>query len=138
MVLVVFGIPAIQTSTPQSKTNGVHVIDGVLTEKEEIVIGEFKPIARDELSEDEEAFVGMAVKEGGVYRKGDLFVVSLKGMSPDQSFSFIQQENHSNEVRLYVKKVKNASHSDVLLGRMKLSEDFPFSFIDADTGALIF
>lgn len=137
VALVLYGVPAME-STPQYESNGVHYVDGVLSEEKPMVIGKFKPIHKEELSETEKAFVEMVMIEGGVYRQGDLFVLSLREEPiMNQSLQFVRQENHTNEIRFYVKKGNQAGDSNLLLGRMELSESLPFSFIDADTGALI-
>ncbi|WCF11705.1 hypothetical protein NDS46_30625 (plasmid) [Paenibacillus thiaminolyticus] len=136
IALVTFGIPYIQSS-PNSISNGVHFIDGFIPEKKPVEIGIFEPIPVSELNKDEASFLKMVLNERGVYRKGDLIVLTIGNQSGDvKGVRFVRQENYSNEVRLYIEFNDNSSSSSVLIGRMKLSNDIPFSFIDESTGDL--
>lgn len=145
VVFMVHGVPYLQ-GTPEQSDSHVHVIEGVMTEEikpEEI--GNFQSVSLSDLTESEKQFFDQMNVDKGVYQIDDLVFLSL-GSEREQkeSIKFSRQEVRSDQVRIYVKikpeqTTEESNHvPSVLIGKMKVPTSVTLSFIDEETGNLLY
>lgn len=141
------GLPYLKGIAPSSIETGksqVHVVSGIYeSDIKPVIIGKYASINMQELSEDEREFANSVMGERGVFQKNDMVLLSLGEEALHQKVSFIRQDVRSNEVRIYVKvEADNDSthknESSYLLGRISIPATMPISFIDGETGNLLY
>lgn len=147
VVLVIQGVPYLQGTSQQSDFDShVHVIEGVMgDEVKPEEIGNFKSVSFYDLTESEKEFVRQMDRDKGVYQMNDLVLLSFgSGNESKESITFSRQEVRKDEVRIYVKvkseetTTKSKSVPTVLIGKMKVPNSVSLSFIDEETGNLLY
>lgn len=145
IVASVFGFPYMQNTLKLDQEPHLTVtdIDNPGSSAEEIVVGEFKPLSYDELNEREKAFVHSVRQDRGVYKYGDLVVLSFgEQRTLVSSVQYVGQEVQPNEVRIYldIKEDRSSSTSEefpIFIGKITVPQTMIVSFYDYETKTLI-
>ncbi|MBP1308820.1 hypothetical protein JOD82_001840 [Paenibacillus sp. 1182] len=129
----------------QGIKNQIHVMNGIYNaDVKPVKIGKYTSISIEILNKNERDFVNTVKRDRGVFQKDDIVILSMGKQSTDQKISFVHQETRSNEVRIYVNVEERhnpptpKSYTPYLLGKISVPASIPLSFIDQDTGNLLY
>ncbi|ADO59600.2 hypothetical protein PPSC2_27130 (plasmid) [Paenibacillus polymyxa SC2] len=150
-ILLIFGVvyggvPYLQGISPSNQgiNKQVHVIHGIYNaDVKPLKIGKYTSMSIENLNKNERNFVNTVKRDRGVFQKNDLVILSIGKQSTDQKISFVRQDIRTNEVRIYVKVEEKhnptqKSYIPYLLGKISIPASIPLSFIDQDTGNLLY
>lgn len=144
VLLSTFGLPYMQNTIQPVRDSRLAVMDiNLLVSSENgMHVGEFKPVSHDELNEREKAFVHFVSQEKGVYKYGDLVVLSFgEQKTVVRNIRYVRQEVQSNEVRIYLDIKEESSLTKekfpVYIGKLTVPQSMIISFYDNKTKTLI-